>query len=234
MGRGAVDAELNIEIVGLVKDAKHLGGVHGAGADFSPGGVKNPVPPQYVLPSSRLEASRTFYARTTLPPDTLLRSIPTLMARLDPDLPVNDLTTLPQLVREKLFLDWMITILSAAFALLATLLAAVGLYGVLAYTVAQRTHDFGVRMALGADAARLRAMVLGPLGRMTLIGGAVGLVVALGLERVARSLLFEIDGIPPGLIVAVVLALGAVALSAGLIPAHRASRINPMTALRHQ
>ena len=97
IGRGNVDAELTMEIVGLVKDAKHLGGTHGAGADLQTGGVKNPVPPQYVLPSIQMETTRTFYARTTLPPDTLLRSIPTLMARLDPDLPVNDLTTLPQL-----------------------------------------------------------------------------------------------------------------------------------------
>ncbi len=122
---------------------------------------------------------------------------------------------------------------SAAFALLATLLAAVGLYGVLAYTVAQRTREFGIRMALGADPARIRAMVLGQVGRMILIGGAVGLVAALGLERFTRSLLFEIDGTPPGIIVAAVLALGAVALSAGFIPAHRASRINPMTALQY-
>ena len=89
-------------------------------------------------------------------------------------------------------------------------------------------------MALGADPARLRAMVLGQVGRMTLLGGAVGLVAALGLERFARSLLFEIDGTPPGIIVAALLMLGVVALSAGFIPAHRASRINPMTALRYK
>ncbi len=223
MGRGGLDAELDMEIVGLVKDAKY-------------NDVKNPEPPLFAVPYRQEESvgSLTFYARTTLPPDTLLRSIPTLMARLDPDLPVNNLKTLPQQVRENVFLDRMISTLSAAFALLATLLAAVGLYGVLAYTVAQRTREIGLRMALGADPARLRAMVLGQVGRMTLMGGAVGLVGALGLERVARSLLFEIDGTPPGIIVAALLALGAVALSAGFIPAHRASRINPMTALRYK
>ncbi len=212
-----------MEIVGLVKDAKY-------------NDVKNPEPPLFAVPYRQEESvgSLTFYARTTLPPDTLLRSIPTLMARLDPDLPVNNLKTLPQQVRENVFLDRMISTLSAAFALLATLLAAVGLYGVLAYTVAQRTREIGLRMALGADPARLRAMVLGQVGRMTLMGGAVGLVGALGLERVARSLLFEIDGTPPGIIAAALLALGAVALSAGFIPAHRASRINPMTALRYK
>ena len=223
MGRGGLDAELDMEIVGLVKDAKY-------------NDVKNAEPPLFAVPYRQEESvgSLTFYARTTLPPDTLLRSIPTLMARLDPDLPVNDLKTLPQQVRENLFLDRLITILSAAFALLATLLAAVGLYGVLAYTVAQRTREIGLRMALGADPARLRAMVLGQVGRMTLLGGAVGLVAALGLERFARSLLFEIDGTPPGIIVAALLMLGVVALSAGFIPAHRASRINPMTALRYK
>ena len=223
MGRGGLDAELDMEIVGLVKDAKY-------------NDVKNAEPPLFVVPYRQEESvgSLTFYARTTLPPDTLLRSIPTLMARLDPDLPGNDLKTLPQQVRENVFFDRLITILSAAFALLATLLAAVGLYGVLAYTVAQRTREIGLRMALGADPTRLRAMVLGQVGRMTLLGGAVGLVAALGLERFARSLLFEIDWTPPGIIVAALLMLGVVALSAGFIPAHRASRINPMTALRYK
>ena len=133
-----------------------------------------------------------------------------------------------------MFLDRMISILSAAFAILATLLAAVGLYGVLAYTVAQRTCEIGLRMALGADPPRLGNMVLGQVGRMTLVGGVVGLVAALGLARVAQSLLYEIEGTHPVIIVTALLGLGAVALAAAFVPAHRASRINPMTALRYK
>ena len=164
----------------------------------------------------------------------MLRSIPVLVGELDPNLPVTALKTLPQQVQETGFEDRAMTVLSAAFAGIATLLAAIGLYGVLAYAVAQRTREFGLRMALGADAARLRAMVLGQVGRMTLAGGALGLVAALGLARAAQSMLYEVDGLPPAVVAAAVLALAAVALGAGFVPAHRAARVDPMAALRHR
>ena len=89
-------------------------------------------------------------------------------------------------------------------------------------------------MALGADGARLRAMVLSQVGRMTLVGGAVGLMAAFGVGRLAQSLLYEIDGLTPAVAVAAALAMAAVALGAGFVPAHRASRVDPMAALRHR
>ena len=141
---------------------------------------------------------------------------------------------MPQQVRENVFLDRMISMLSAAFAALATLLAAVGLYGVLAYTVAQRTREIGVRMALGADAGRVRRMVLRQVGIMTIVGGVIGIAGALGLGRVARSLLFELEGHDPVVIVLSTLVLTTVALGAGYIPALRASRVEPMQALRYE
>jgi ABC-type antimicrobial peptide transport system permease subunit len=142
--------------------------------------------------------------------------------------------TLPQQVRDNVFLDRMISTLSAAFAALATLLAAVGVYGVLAYSVAQRTREIGVRMALGANGSRVRWMVLRQVGLMTLVGGVTGLAGALALGRGAQSLLFELQGHDPGVVALAAMLLGAVALGAGYIPALRASRIDPMQALRRE
>ena len=124
----------------------------------------------------------TFYVRTSLNPDQLFPSIKKLMAHIDPNLPVEDLRTMPQQMRESIFTDRIIDILSAAFACLATLLAAVGLYGVLAYTVAQRTREIGLRIALGASQAQVRAMVLRQVGIITLIGSAIGLGFAIGIR----------------------------------------------------
>ena len=223
MGQGGRSTELDTEIVGVVADA---------GYDD----VKTRGQPLHYLPSRQRAGlgSLTFYVRTARPPDGFLRTIPALMAELDPNLPVTRLRTLPRQVRENVSGDRMISLLSLAFAGLATLLAATGLYGVLAYAVAQRTREIGLRMALGADAARLRAMVLGQVGRMTLAGGALGLVAALGIARVAQSMLYEVEGLPPAVVAAAVLSLAAVALGAALVPAHRAARVDPMEALRHR
>ena len=141
---------------------------------------------------------------------------------------------MPQQIRDNVFVDRLMSILSASFAALATLLAAVGLYGVLAYTVAQRTRELGLRMALGADGSRLSRMVLGQVGRMTLVGGAIGLAAALALGRLARSQLFELEGHDPAVLIAATLLLALVALAAGLLPALRAARVDPMRALRYE
>jgi ABC-type antimicrobial peptide transport system permease subunit len=140
---------------------------------------------------------------------------------------------MPQQVKENVFLDRMISILSSAFALLATLLAGIGLYGVLSYTVTQRTREIGVRMALGAGAAHVRRLVMRQVGMMLLVGGAIGVAAALALGRAARSLLFELQGNDPTAMVAAVALLAGVALAAGFIPARRAAQVNPMNALRY-
>ena len=149
-------------------------------------------------------------------------------------LPLEELRTLPQQVRENVFLDRFITVLSTAFACLATLLAAVGLYGVLAYTVTQRTREIGLRMALGAAPARVRSMILRQVAMMTLIGGIVGLGAAVALGRLAGSLLYRMEGHDPAVLASAAIALTLVALGAGYLPALRASQVEPMTALRHE
>jgi ABC-type antimicrobial peptide transport system permease subunit len=167
-------------------------------------------------------------------PRQFLRTIPGVVAKLDPNLPVEDLKTLPMQIRENVFMDRMISTLSASFAALATLLAAVGLYGVLAYTVAQRTREIGVRMALGADGRRVRTLVLRQVGGMVAVGGVVGIAAAIGLGRAAQSLLFGLEGHDPVVIAAASALLAVVALAAGYLPARRASQVHPMQALRYE
>ena len=124
--------------------------------------------------------------------------------------------------------------LSAGYAGLATLLAAIGLYGVLAYNVAERTREHGLRLALGAEPGDLRAMVLRQVAAMAAIGGAIGFVAAIGLGRGAQALLFGLSGHDPIVLIAAAGALSAVVLVAGYLPARRASSIAPMEALRYE
>ena len=221
----AGSSKLNIEIVGLVQNTKYSE-------------VKQAPQPLYFRPVRQGETPNVgsihYYVRTTLDPTTLLAAVPRAVAARDPNLPVEELRTMPEQIRQNTFLDRMITVLSAAFAMLATLLAAVGLYGVLAYTVSQRTREIGLRMALGADASRVRAMILRQVGMMTAVGAAIGLAASVWLGRLAQSLLFQMTGYDPVVLAAATAALAIVALAAGLIPAFRASRVDPMLALRYE
>jgi ABC-type antimicrobial peptide transport system permease subunit len=145
---------------------------------------------------------------------------------------VQTLTTMRDQLNENVFLDRLIGTLTAAFAALATLLAGTGLFGVMAYTVAERTREIGLRMALGAEGGQVRRMVLGQAGRMVLVGGAIGLVAALALGRAARSLLYGVEGHDPAVVLGGALVLAVVALLAGYLPARRAAKVDPMVALR--
>ncbi len=220
---GIRGSELDLQIVGLVSNAKYSE-------------VKDAVPPMVFLPYRQDEqiGQLTFYLRAAGDPARVLAAIPKVVGRLDPNLPVEDLKTLAAQARENVFMDRFIGVLSSAFAALATLLAAVGLYGVVAYSVAQRTREIGLRMALGAGPAAVRGMVLRQVAWMTVVGGAIGLAGGVYLGRAARSLLYELQGHDP-LVLAVSLAgLGAVALAAGYIPARRAAAIDPLRALRFE
>jgi predicted permease len=223
MSMGGRGDSLDIQIVGLVKNAKYSQ-------------VKDEVPPLFMLPYKQDSTigSAQFYVRTAGDPMQVLRAIPPVMSHIDPNLPLEELKTMPQQVKENVFLDRMISTLSAAFALLATLLAAVGLYGVLAYSVAQRTREIGVRMALGADAGRVRRMVMRQVAFMTVIGALIGVAGAIAIGHGAQALLYQLQGYDPLVIGVSVVVLGIVALAAGYLPALKASRVDPMQALRYE
>ena len=215
--------DLDVGIVGLVRNATYAG-------------VKQETQPLYFTPYSQMDRAdwMAFYVRTAGDPSEAMRALPDMMERIDPNLPVVRLATLSEQVRENTRGDRLISMLAAAFASLATALAAIGLYGVLAYTVAQRTREIGLRMALGAGTRRVRAMVLRQVTKMTLVGAVIGIVVAILLGRAAQSLLFGLKGHDPLVVVVVTVVLGLVALAAGYLPALRASRVDPVEALRYE
>ncbi|MGQ0648267.1 MAG: FtsX-like permease family protein [Gemmatimonadaceae bacterium] len=222
MGRSYEGDSLTTQIVGLVPDIKY-------------NQVKGAPQPVFYLPWAQEGSlgSLYFYIRTDLSVEQLVGALPQIMARIDPTLPLENLRSMPQQVRENVFLDRMISILSAAFATLATLLAAIGLHGVLAYSVSQRSREIGVRMALGASHSSVQGMVLRQVGLMTAVGVVLGMAGAFGLGRGARALLFGLEGHDPLVFALSLLLLVAVAIGAGWAPAQRASRTDPMRALRY-
>jgi predicted permease len=219
-----------LEIVGVVADAAYAS-------------VKDEVPAQLFVPRSApcgsgifslFGGSAYFYVRAGMDPNALLRMIPRVVASVDGTLPVSNLMTVRRQAQDNIFLDRLVSILSASFAGLATVLAAVGLYGVLAYGVAQRTRELGLRLALGAEPANLRALVLRQIALWAVIGIAVGGGAAIGLGRLAESLLYGLTAFDVRALVAAAVTLSLVMLVAAYLPARRASQIAPMEALRHE
>jgi ABC-type antimicrobial peptide transport system permease subunit len=156
------------------------------------------------------------------------------MESLDPNLPLYDLKTLAEQVDESVFNDRLLTFFSLCLAVLASLLAALGLYGVMAYVVARRTREIGIRMALGATRGGAAWLILREVMLLAGMGLAIGFTAAFGLGRLIESQLFGVKASAPLVFLLAGLLLAAVAMLAGFLPARRAAGVNPMVALRYE
>ena len=211
---------LDIEIVGLVRDAKYSG-------------VKEAAPSQFVMPYRQADAGTlTFYVRSGSNPRQTLGMIPALVSRIDANLPIVNLRTMDDQIQDRTSVDRMLTILSSSFAGLAVVLAAIGIYAVLAYGVAQRVREIGIRIALGARTADVRRLVFSQVGRISLIGSVIGGGLALGLGRLGQSMLFGVQGHDVSVIIGAALLVLAVVFAAGIVPARRATLVDPVTVLK--
>jgi predicted permease len=218
---GTATSPFDIEIVGFVTDAKYSS-------------VRAAVPAVFFMPYHQNAnlAALSFYAKAGSDPGPLVSAIRPLIASFDPNLPVQRLETMPEQIADNVSSDRLMSVLSASFAGVATALAAIGLYGVLAFTVSQRTREFGLRMALGAAPGNVQRLVLRQVAWMTCIGGAIGLGLAIGAGQLAHALLFEMGSRDPVVLASSTAMLTLVAFVAGVVPAVRASRVDPMRALR--
>jgi putative ABC transport system permease protein len=181
-----------------------------------------------------LLAPRHLIVRTASSPTSVAVAIRREVAALDKDQPVSDIRTLDQLVGEAVAQQRFAMVLLGVFAALALVLAAVGIYGVMAYSVAQRSHEMGIRMALGAQSGEVLRLVVGRGLILTVAGVGVGLAGALALTRFLTSLLYGVRPTDLRTLASVSLLLSGVALLASYIPARRATKVDPMVALRYE
>jgi predicted permease len=214
---------LDIEIVGVVQDSRNAT-------------VRETIKPFIYQPYAQHPdlGFITFYVRTAGPPEALATAVRARVAQLDSGIPVVQLKTLEQQISESIFAEQLVTALSLSFGLLAALLAAVGIAAVMAYSVARRTREIGIRIALGASRGDVRALILKESALMVVGGIVLGLPLAYGLARLTESLLFGATPTDWPAALAAVASIAVVALLACTLPARRAARVDPMVALRYE
>jgi predicted permease len=221
IGRGTgPNVKLDIEIIGVVEDSLYEGPREGVRRQvFWPSWGNNGL---------------AFYVRTTNASSGAFNLVRNEVKRLDASMPVYDMKTVQGQLDETLLTDRLIALLSAGFGLLATMLASIGLYGVMAFIVARRKKELGLRLALGAEPSGVLWIVMKEVLLLLIIGLVVGIPAAIGLGRYVSSQLYGIQPNDPWIAIATVLLLTVVSAAAGLIPATRASRIDPILALRYE
>jgi predicted permease len=223
-GFGGPERSGEIEIIGMVKDVKYTSPRNEGGAMF-------------YLPFAQANTGRgqmTLIVRTAGDPLTIAAAVRRETQALDPQMPRFEIETLTAQIAASLGQERLLATLSSGFGLLALLLGCLGLYGILSYTVAQRTREIGIRMAIGADRRDMLRLVLRDALRLALLGVAIGIPATLAAARLLANQLFGISAADPGVIGLATLILLAVAVAAGYLPARRAARVDPLVALRYE
>ena len=223
-GRGGVVLPQNlIEIVGVCGDTRYMN-------------LRDEPPPQFFLPYVQQSnvGGMVYEIRTSVKPETVLMALRAVVRQVDPDLGLVKVRTQDEQIESAMQQERLFVTLTSGFGLLALALAAVGIYGVMAYSVAQRTNEIGIRLALGAAPRQVRGMILRESSWLAAVGIVSGLIGALALTRLIKSMLYGIAAYDPVTLASGVGLLLLVALASSWIPARRAAGVQPMTALRHE
>jgi predicted permease len=214
---------MDIKIVAVVRDSHHSG-------------VKEEPKPFVYIPYAQENniGALTYYVRTLQDPAALATSVRAVVSELDSSLPIDAVRSFAEQINRQLASDWLIASLAEIFGALAALLAAIGIYGLLAYAVTQRTREIGVRMALGADTGSVGRMILKDVSRLVGIGVLVGLVLASGLGRLVNSMLYGVKAFEFLTVGSALVVMVFIALVAAYLPTRRATRVDPLVALRYE
>ena len=211
-----------LEIIGVVRTAKYRNL------------REAPLPFVYIPLGQAMRGDMTLVVRTDVDPASMRKSVQSVLQRINRDVPVHSVKTISEQIEAALAPDRMMAMLLAVFAIAALMLASVGIYGVVSYAVAQRTHEIGIRMALGARSTDVLRMVVRDGMRMAIVGVVVGLVGAFAVTRVIDSLLFGITPTDLSTFAIVTFGLLLIALIACYVPARRATKVDPLVALRYE